>query len=412
MSCHFASFSQPACAFILYSLNAGGLALAAVPARGETSIPTITVASIDVQASEVGPKSATLLFTREASVVDKPLTIPFALTGTATAGIDYVSPGTSVTFTANSPLAMLTITPIRDAFVEGQETIVLTLAARPGAYIFGEEKSATITIADASAGSGSVKSHSGTPPVIVDPVHPASTVPAPDRTGSLVVSIAFDGTGTWKHPRNGAYSNTKFHREISYTVPLSGMYSAGSGFTEIDRRAQMMPDLERYLIGQPRDVMAVAGTPCGRGTVTVLDTSSGMEVGDPGQPPLVPFNQQVKGGGAYPSGDKTVPERNLCLTRVSFDNEQHKLHLRLDGTDTHVKVINTHNGHQMPAYNLRLQGDASDAKSKFTFFDLPIPSGAMSSSGSKTLQEISTVTGPMNTRYPLTATVKWQVTMK
>jgi hypothetical protein len=63
-----------------------------------------------------------------------------------------------------------------------------------------------------------------------------------------------------------------------------------------------------------------------------------------------------------------------------------------------------------PAYNLRLQGESADTKEKFTFFDLPIPAGAMGAEGVKVIPATGTVSGPMNTKYPLTATVKWRIT--
>jgi hypothetical protein len=137
-----------------------------------------------------------------------------------------------------------------------------------------------------------------------------------------------------------------------------------------------------------------------------------MEVGDPGQPPLVPFTQTVKGGGKYPSGDRTVPERNLCETYAVIDNQRHVLHLSVDGSDTFVKVTNVHNGHVAPPYNLRLQGDAADAKAKLKFMDLPVSANALAAEGSKVIANASTMSGPMNSTFPLTATVKWKLQLK
>jgi len=171
-------------------------------------------------------------------------------------------------------------------------------------------------------------------------------------------------------------------------------------------------NMKRFLVGQPRDALAPAGTACGAGTISILDESSGMEVGDPGQPPLVPFTQTIKGGGKFPSGDKTVPERNLCETYAIIDNQRHVLQLRVDGSDSHVKVTSVHNGHVAPSYNLRLQGDAVDAKSKLTFVDLPVTADALSTEGSSVIENASTVSGPMNSTFPLTATVKWKLQLK
>ena len=248
------------------------------------------------------------------------------------------------------------------------------------------------------------------------PVLLKAAAPPPDHTATLTVTVKFDGEGKWSNPRNGAYSNLKFHREMTYTVPLNGVYSAGSGFMDIDRREQpqgfMIPDMKRYLVWTPRDRIAPAGTVCGQGRSVILDESSGKEVGDPGQPPLVPFVQTIKGGGAFPSGDKTVPERDLCEAAVTFDFQKHVLHLVIDGSDAHVKVTNVHNGFTAPRYNLRLQGDDADVKAKLRFFDIPMPAGAKSVEGSRVVKDFSHVSGPDHSSFPLHATVQWKVTQE
>ena len=51
----------------------------------------------------------------------------------------------------------------------------------------------------------------------------------------------------------------------------------------------MIPNLQRYVVLQPQTAMTGQfGVPCGKGDVEILDEYKGMEVGDPGQPPLVP----------------------------------------------------------------------------------------------------------------------------
>jgi Calx-beta domain-containing protein len=374
------------------------------PAAHADALSTITIMAIDPAASEAGPKAATIFVARNDGDLAKPLSVALQISGTATAGADYVAVASPITFAANVPLVTLKITPIKDTIKEGEETVTLTLVPKAGAYLLGEDKSATATIADAGGGAGA-----GTPaPTTPPPLPPGVSA----RNGTLGVTILFDGKGTWKHPKNGAYSNLRFHRELTYTVPLRAIYGAGAGEAEIDRRTAIDTvnvNFKRFLSGHPRDLMAAAGTPCGTGTASILDESTGMEVGDPGQPPLVPFTQTIKGGGKYPSGDRTVPERNLCETYAILDTQRHVLHLRIDGSDTFVKVTNLHNGHAAPPYNLRLQGDAADAKSKFTFFDLPFPANALAAEGSKVIVDASTASGPMNSTFPLTATVRWKL---
>jgi len=365
------------------------------------ALSTITIMAVDPNASEAGPKAATIYVARNDGDLAKPLVVGLQVSGTATPGADYVPLPSTVRFEANVPLVTLKVTPVKDAIKEGEETVVLALVPRPGSYLLGDDKAATATIADAGGDGAS------TPPKAPPPLPGVIA-----HEGTLAVTITFDGSGTWKHPKNGAYSNLKFHRELTYSVPLRGLVGAGAGDAEIDRKYpinNLNLNFKRYVSGHPRDLMAPAGTPCGTGSVSILDESNGMEVGDPGQPPLVPFTQIVKGGGKYPSGDRSVPERNLCETYAIIDTQRNVLHLRIDGSDTFVKVTNVHNGHAAPPYNLRLQGDAADVKAKFTLLDLPMPANLLVAEGSKALVDVSHVSGPMNSTFPLTATVRWKL---
>ena len=218
--------------------------------------------------------------------------------------------------------------------------------------------------------------------------------------------MILDGQGNWKHPTNGTYSQMKFHRAMSYTMALDGILGGGSGFTAIDRREEktqgLMPNFYRYLVLQPHVAMTNQfGVPCGKGEIRILDEYKGMEVGDPGQPPLVPYIETWQGGGLFPSGDKTVPERDLCLTRVTFDNDKHVIHMLIDGSDSHIKTRVVHNGFDPNRpFNLRMQGEDlnGSAKEKLSFFDVSIPVGAKSFEFSRVIENFSQVTGKGNRR--------------
>ncbi|MEJ1963231.1 MAG: hypothetical protein WDO56_17405 [Gammaproteobacteria bacterium] len=250
---------------------------------------------------------------------------------------------------------------------------------------------------------------------------PGSTpgLPPPAHTGTLTVEVTLDGQGSWKHPSNGTYSQMKFHRVMSYTMALDGIVGGGSGFSEIDRREEktqpLMPNFQRYLVLQPHTAMTGQfGVPCGRGEISIHDEYQGKEVGDPGQPPLVPYTETWQGGGHFPSGDKTVPERDLCLTRVTFDNDKHVAHILIDGSDSHIKTRVMHNGFDPNRpFNERMQGEDLNgpAKAKLSFFDVPVAAGAKSVELNRVIENFSQVTGKGNTKIPLRATVKWRVTV-
>jgi hypothetical protein len=425
-----------------YLIALGFVAGASAGAMGhaaQSALSEIIVVAPDPQASEVGGNPAEFYIARNEGNLDVPLVVSFTLAGSAANGGDYTKVPLSVTLPPNEQLAIVKIAPIADASAEGLETVVLSLVAKPGLYKLGDDKVATASIADAtgsagkpsapgadtSAGSGGTTGGSsaippggfpgGVPPADFDA---SKRLPPPDRTGTLTVSVTFHAAGKWSSKYNGAYSNLKWFRSFSYSIPLRGMYSLGSGFQEIQRREKSgmsVPNMKRYLVLQPRDLLGPAGRVCGRGESKILDESNGMEVGDPGMPPLVPFTHVNKGGGPFPSGDKTVPERDLCESAVSFDYEKNVFHLRIDGSDAHVKVRSFHNGREPGhPYNVRLQGEdqATSVKSKLTLFDQPMAANATGIEGHRVIENFSYVRGPENSQYPMSATVRWKVTVQ
>ncbi|MEO6567317.1 MAG: Calx-beta domain-containing protein, partial [Opitutaceae bacterium] len=110
-----------------------------------STIPDVAVTATDSVAAEPSDPGV-FTFTRNGSTAST-LTVNFTVTGTATAGSDYTSLGTSVTFAAGSATATLAVSPIDDLLVEGGETVILTLANGSG-YTVGSPSLATITIQD------------------------------------------------------------------------------------------------------------------------------------------------------------------------------------------------------------------------------------------------------------------------
>ncbi len=176
-----------------------------------------------------------------------------------------------------------------------------------------------------------------------------------------------------------------------------------------------MPNVRRYLVLHPAQLMELGsgGKPCGNGTIEYLDERKGREVGDPGQPPLVPYIETVKGGGPFLSGDKAVKESTLCQTLVAFDLDKHVYHLHIDGSDSFVKTLNVHNGHIARPTALPLTGyDNGEAKAKLTFLDLPLPAAGAGAEGSRVLENFSMVNGTHGSRFALRATVTWRITTR
>jgi hypothetical protein len=75
------------------------------------------------------------------------LTVNFTVAGSATAGSDYASIGTSVQIPLGSGTAAIPVTVNDDLAFEGTETVVVTLSNNAN-YTVGSPNSATMTIAD------------------------------------------------------------------------------------------------------------------------------------------------------------------------------------------------------------------------------------------------------------------------
>lgn len=125
------------------------LALAAMttsaPAFAQT-LPTVTIAATDAAAAERNRDPGTLRITRTGATTAA-LTVRYTGSGTAMIGTDFDGPTGSVVIPMGQMSATVTIRPIDDVYVEGNETAIVTLATN-AAYTLGSARAATVTIAD------------------------------------------------------------------------------------------------------------------------------------------------------------------------------------------------------------------------------------------------------------------------
>lgn len=116
---------------------------------GAAAAPIVNITAIDANATETGGDTGTFRISRTGSTVG-PLTVNYVVatgTGQATSA-DYLPTLSGViTIPAGQLFIDITITPVNDNLVEGNETVTLTLGDT-GSYDVGPNKIATITIAD------------------------------------------------------------------------------------------------------------------------------------------------------------------------------------------------------------------------------------------------------------------------
>ena len=148
--------------------------------------PTVTLTASTRNAAE--PSTPAAFTINRAGSTSSNLTVLYTCSGTASNGADYSALSGSVTISTESSSAAVTIDPMDDSLVEGNETVVLTLVAH-AAYAVGSSGSATVTIADNDA------------PAVTQATEPfdnAIDVPAHGWTG----------TGNTSNGNNFGFSNT------------------------------------------------------------------------------------------------------------------------------------------------------------------------------------------------------------
>jgi hypothetical protein len=139
-----------------YLVDAGAAATAAtvtVRDYAPTNIPVVTLNVTDPVAVEqlVRRRNASMLMTRRGGTTGS-LTVPYAISGSASNGLDYATLSGQATFAPGTNGSYILITPLRDGLVEKFESIVLTLQPPPDTYpppyLLGQPRSGGATIHD------------------------------------------------------------------------------------------------------------------------------------------------------------------------------------------------------------------------------------------------------------------------
>lgn len=160
--------------------------------------PTVSLAASSASVVEDGSGNLVYTFTRD--VATGPLTVDFAVSGSAAFGTDYSQTGASafsansgsVTFAAGQTVATVTVSPTADNLVELSETVNLTLLQQPNQlYLVGSPLAVSGTITDDDAATFrvndvTVNEDAGTMRFGVSTSNPVDT--------SVFVQVTFTGT--------------------------------------------------------------------------------------------------------------------------------------------------------------------------------------------------------------------------
>jgi hypothetical protein len=137
--------------------------------------------------------------------------VSYSVSGTATAGSDFTTLAGTATIPAGATFATVTVTPINDAVVEIQETVILTLQPTTR-YTVGSPSTATVILTD-------------------DDVLPTVTISATDAAASEP-----SDTGTFTVTRTGGTTTA-----LIVTYSVGGTATSGSDFSIAPASPLTMP---------------------------------------------------------------------------------------------------------------------------------------------------------------------------
>jgi len=199
--------------------------------------PTVSVVAAPLTVAEdTTTPPAKFTITRTGAKTDD-LIVPFAVSGTATSGVDYQSIGTQVVIPAGQASVVVYVTPIDDSLIEGNETVVLTLSASSDMKIGTSKTTGTVTITETDY------DMLGNFPIVGDAT---GTIRGTNYLGTL--------DGTWDLTDNGdGTGSLSMSTEGTFSVDPSLVTVYGYSVSPGDESGQA-PGV--YLTGFDRDVVA------------------------------------------------------------------------------------------------------------------------------------------------------------
>jgi hypothetical protein len=241
----------------------------------DNDVPVVTVTATDDEASEAGPATGAFTFSRTGNT-NAELLVTFSRGGTAASsnvGVqDYATIGQTVAIPAGASEAIVTIVPLPDNLLEGEETVILTIDPSP-TYTIGVPGNATVRIAD-------------------DP--------------AAVSIIATDGDGSEAGPESGLFTLMRSGGDLSGDLTVR----VGIGGTATNANDyQAIGGLITIPAGQPSHPMVVEPVPDNivEGVETVVITI---------QPPS---SLQTYAVGTPDSATVTIADNPAVVTVVATD---------------------------------------------------------------------------------------------
>ena len=254
----------------------GSSAFAAVAILDDAPVVSVSAGS---QAFENG-NAGSLVFIRAGGDLTSSLSVSYSIGGTGTAGTDYSTLSGTVTFTANSETAIVTVTALDNGTYSSSLDVTATVTST-GTYLAGSASTGTVPIVDGATAGFTLGSHVGT----IDYTTPWASVDETLATQSLSLSdfsltlaghtftaSNFASTPTMQFAY-GEYVGLTFSLNTSGVSGypfLSLAMSASDTITGVD--ATTLVNVNAALVAKPDAVVmnAVAGPQVGSSNCTVM----------------------------------------------------------------------------------------------------------------------------------------------
>jgi hypothetical protein len=251
---------------VVFALAVAGLATLAARAQTTLHPPIVTISTPDPNAGEAGPNPGTFVVQRRLDFNTPPpdtsLLVFYQISGTASNGVDYQALSGSVTIPPLALGAAITVTPVDDALVEGNETVVVQLVPSPilgpiEPYRIGYPSNAVVIIAD-----NDQNTDTNRPPFVriavpapgetfTEPADIAIFAEAHDADGIVTTVEFFEGTNSLGVATNNPMSASPinpFH--VFWTNVPAGYYTLRAKATD-DKGAMSVSDPVPVVVRPP-----------------------------------------------------------------------------------------------------------------------------------------------------------------
>ena len=239
-----------------------------------TVVPFVSVSATDPNAAEAGRDPGTFTFSRTGPTTS-PLLINFSIGGTATNKVDYPALPTSIIIPKGLSQITLSVKPIDDTIVEGNETVQLSITPALSYAINPAGASAVVNIAD-----------NDKPKVAITAVDPNASEPfvgvagtglfvltRNSTLGSLTISLTVGGTATINADyaltvTGGTSSYSAATKTLTITLAAGAQTAAILVTPKLDAVKDPAETVVLSLVANPNYVVVLAGSSA---KVTIAD---------------------------------------------------------------------------------------------------------------------------------------------